>query len=405
MLNALLSLLRHNPYPFYTLLRRTKPIVHISKYDLWIVSQYEDVKRVMSDYEHFSSDFQQLMQSDELNRPNRISLISSDPPVHTKLRNLVSRAFTPKAVADLAPRIELLANQLLDEVMAAGTMDLVQDLSYPLPVVVIAEMLGVPSADRAQFKEWSEEVVKEADQIFAEQDQMQARARNDDMILVTEGMEPYLREIIARRRANPQDDLVSALIAAEVDGERLSEPDLLSFCSLLLIAGNVTTTNLISNAVLTFLKHPQVLQRIRSDLSLLPDAIEEVLRYRSPVQFMFRITAKETELGAHTIPAGQRIIALLGSANRDEGQFENAGQFDITRKPNRHLAFGHGIHYCIGAPLARLEAKIALTVLLERMYDFERVGFLPPQPGDALILSGPKHLPLRFKTKPERMAA
>lgn len=215
-----------------------------------------------------------------------------------------------------------------------------------------------------------------------------------------EVMGPYFRKIIEQRRAEPRDDLISALISAEIDGEQLTERDILSFASLLLVAGNVTTTNLITNTVQTLLQHPRELSRLRTDMSLLPSAIEEVLRYRSPVQFMFRVAAKDVELNGQRIKAGGRVIALIGSANRDAAKFSNPDTFDITRSKNPHLAFGHGIHHCLGAPLARLESKIALSLLLDRTQQIERVGRGPLPPSDGIILHGVKQLPLRFQPKP-----
>jgi cytochrome P450 len=289
---------------------------------------------------------------------------------------------------------------MLDRVVETGRIDLVRDLAYPLPVIVIAEMLGIPPEDRARFKAWSDDVVSSADRVILDRGaagEVDDAAMSDDMAGT---MRPYFQEIIARRRVEPRDDLISGLVAAEIEGERLTEHDVLSLCSLLLIAGNVTTTNLIGNAILTLLKHPEQLARLRADLSLLPGAIEEVLRYRSPVQFMFRVAAQDGELGGQKIRAGARVIAFIGSANRDEGKFAHANQFDITRSPNPHVAFGHGVHYCLGAPLARLEARVALTAILERLPDLARASKWPLPPTEALILNGVRQLPLRFTPGP-----
>ncbi len=318
-------------------------------------------------------------------------------------QNLISRGFTRRRIAHLEPRIEQLTNELLDSVVARGEMDLVRDLAYPLPVVVIAEMLGVPPEDRIQFKIRSDMVVRSADRVFEERESSGAFVDEANAGMPPEAMEvmgPYFRKIIEQRRAEPRDDLISALISAEIDGEQLTERDILSFASLLLVAGNVTTTNLITNTVQTLLQHPRELSRLRTDTSLLPSAIEEVLRYRSPVQFMFRVAAKDVELNGQRIKAGGRVIALIGSANRDAAKFSNPDTFDITRSKNPHLAFGHGIHHCLGAPLARLESKIALSLLLDRMQQIERVGRGPLPPSDGIILHGVKQLPLRFQPKP-----
>jgi cytochrome P450 len=283
-------------------------------------------------------------------------------------------------------------------VIETGRMDLIDDLAYPLPVVVISEMLGIPAEDRHQFRQWSDEIVRSANNLFGDREGMQAGNRGGGM--VTAEMEPYLRDIIEQRRRAPGDDLISGLVAAEIDGERLTENDLMSFCSLLLVAGNVTTTNLIGNAMLSLLQHPQALARLQDDLSLLPAAIEEVLRYRSPVQFMFRIATRAVELGGQTIQPGQIVIAFIGSANRDEARFPAAHRFDLDREPNPHIAFGHGIHYCLGAPLARLEGRLALTILLTRLRDIRLATRRPLPPGEALILHGVRHLPLVFNPGP-----
>ena len=394
-----LALLQRYPYPFYSVARRFRPVVNVSQYKLWLVFGYDDTKRVLTEHATFSSDFGRMAGADALQDPQmRAALISSDPPVHTKLRGLVTRAFTARAVSSLEPRIESLTHGMLDRVIETGRMDLIDDLAYPLPVVVISEMLGIPAKDRDQFRQWSDQVVRSANNLFGDRKDMQAGDGGGG--LVTAEMEPYLLDIIERRRRVPGDDLISGLVAAEIDGECLTESDLMSFCSLLLVAGNVTTTNLIGNTMLTLLQHPQALARLQDDLSLLPAAIEEGLRYRSPVQFMFRITTRAVELGGHTLQPGQIVLAFIGSANRDEARFPAAHRFDLDREPNPHIAFGHGIHYCLGAPLARLEGRLALTILLTRLRDIRRANLRPLPPGEAMILHGVRHLPLIFNPGP-----
>jgi cytochrome P450 len=383
--------LRLNPYPMYQALRVNQPVMFSPDLGIWSVFRYEDVKTVLSNHTLFSSQYGQPSVPDAgaaAEARGQSSLITTDPPRHTQLRSLVNRAFTPRAVAALEPRIEAIANELLDKVMESGEIDLVQDLSYPLPVIVIAEMLGIPAQDRDKFKHWSDVVVASADNMVGGQ--------SSDSRSVHDEMNAYFRDIIAHRRKHPQDDLISALLAAEVDDEHLTETDILSLCWLLLVAGNETTTNLIGNAVRTFVEHPAELQRLRDDLNLLPNAIEEVLRFRSPVQAMFRIAKQDVELSGQVVPAGKRVIAWIGSANRDEEKFSDAERFDLTRSPNPHIAFGHGIHFCLGAPLAKLEAKVALTAVLRRLQNLERTNDDPLQPARGFIVHGVTHLPLRF---------
>jgi cytochrome P450 len=248
--------------------------------------------------------------------------------------------------------------------------------------MVIAEMLGIPSQQRAQFKRWSDDVLS-AD----EKKQRQAAKE----------MSSYFRSVIAERRVAPRDDLISALVAAQLDGEKLTEPELLSFCIVLLVAGNLTTTNLIGNAILCFDDHPEVMDELRADPSLMPGAIEEVLRYLSPVQRLVRAATVDTVIGDKQIKAGQLLVPCLGSANRDEEQFPEPNVFDIRRTPNRHLAFGHSIHFCIGAPLARLESRIALEVMLQRFTEIKRVREIPLEMVGAFL--GVKSLPITFKGK------
>ena len=396
LLSSGLSLVRRNPYPIFSAMRRFQPVAHIKSYGLWIVFKYEDTKRVLTDHASFSSDFSNLPGEMARDHDLTTNLITSDPPMHTKLRGLVTRAFTARTVSNLEPRIEALTHQMLDEVIESGRMDVVDDLAYPLPVVVISEMLGIPAEDRARFRKWSDELVRSADDLFGDRKEMGANAQTGTP-LVMEGMGPYLHDIIEDRRRHPREDLISGLIAAEVDGDQLTEEEVMSFCSLLLVAGNVTTTNLISNTVLTLVKHPHDLARLQAQPALLPAAIEEVLRYRSPVQFMFRIAKKPVELSGRTIEPGNVVLAIIGSANRDEAKFPHANRFDMDRPANQHIAFGQGIHYCLGAPLARLEARVALSIMLQRLQDVRLATAWPLPPGDALILHGVRHLPIRFK--------
>jgi cytochrome P450 len=395
--------LLRNRYPLYAQMRQAQPVLNIPEYQLWLVFGYDDVRTVLSDYENFASDFRrassmlgeaefQALTQTGINSGEGRSLIMSDPPVHRQLRDLVTRAFTPKAVEALEPRIQVLTNEMIDAVIDTGRLDLIKDLAYPLPVIVIAEMLGIPAEDREQFKQWSDLMVASADQFFVDVPEREMNAQWE----AGSQMRAYFRKIIAQRRTKPHNDLVSALIAAEINGQRLSEANLLGFCTLLLIAGNVTTTNLIGNAMHALLDNPQEMQRLRADLSLMPSAIEEALRYESPVQSMFRFAARDSEFHGQHIQRGDRIMAFIGSANRDESKFPDADKLDITRQPNPHMAFGFGIHYCLGAPLARLEGRIALTALLERLQNIERIDDKPLDLAKGLLLHGFTSLPLQF---------
>jgi cytochrome P450 len=349
-----------DPFPWYEQMRGTQPVFYDQENKLWHVFLYDDVRTILNDPATFSSEVRQRTRSEEeLKQIGSPSILGMDPPRHRQLRTLVTQAFTPRTVANLAPRITELVNEYLDKVSDSGQMDVIEDLAYPLPVTVIAELLGVPTADQALFKHWSDTIVS-------------PERAGDETIGVVKEMNRYLKAITDERRQQPQDDLISALIAAQVDGEHLSEDDLLDFYRLLLVAGNETTTNLIGNAMICFDQYPESIEQMRDDPSLIPGALEEVLRFRSPIQRMIRVATKDTELHGQHIKAGDLISPWLGSANRDETQFPNPNTFDIHRSPNRHVAFGHGIHFCVGAPLSRIESKIAYEVILQRFKDIKR---------------------------------
>jgi cytochrome P450 len=386
--------MRRDPYPFYAQMRGVSPVLHVPEFGVWLIVDYENVKRAINDLETFSS-----AAAHGGNKPFDW-LIFSDPPRHSKLRAIVMRAFTPRMVANLEPRIRQFSHELLDTVVARGTMDLALDYAVPLPIMVIAEMLGIPLADRATFKRWSDVILNLANTIAGGAEA--ARAASNFGAATTE-MKSYLGGLLDDRRSSPQDDLLSNLVEAEVDGERLTDFEILGFFQLLLLAGSETTTNLINNAVLCFLDFPDQLERVRRAPQLIPSAIEEVLRYRSPLQAIFRKTTRDVPLAGQVIPRGELVFLMLGSANRDPGQFPDADRFDITRDPNAHVAFGHGPHFCLGAPLARLEARIALTDLLMRMTGIALANESPWQPREALHVLGPTSLPIRFNTI-ERLA-
>lgn len=353
-------------------MREWRPVAYDTRTGLWDVFRYDDVERVLTDYAHFSSE--QAMGGGGLSE----SLIAMDPPRHRQLRALITQAFTPRAVARLEPRIRAITQQLLDQVRHAGTMDLIADLAYPLPAIVIAELLGVPSAERDTFKRWSDAIITGDD----------GRA--------TQEMGAYCAKLLRARQHDPQDDLISALLGAEIDGQHLSERELVGFCILLLIAGHETTTNLIGNAILCLDAFPEAMERLRCEPALMPRAIEEVLRYLPPVWEMYRYTTMAVEVGGQRLPAGQPVRAWIVSGNRDARKFDAPDTFDIAREPNRHLSFGHGIHFCIGAPLARLEAAIALPMILAQLPDLRSNVNAPLEVLGSSVVFGVRRLPVAF---------
>ena len=385
MMHALINGVLRNPFPVYSILRRTAPVFRVPGREIWMLFDYESVRRALHDPAVFSS---------RAAPPGGAPLdwmIFMDPPKHTKLRAIVMRTFTPRAIASLEPRVNRLAHELLDGAVGQGTMDLVADFAAPLPLLVISELLGVPAADRVQLSRWSDAILHLSDTIAG--GELAARAIATYRTAKQE-MQPYIERQVAERRAIPRDDLLTRLASANVDGESLSGEEILSFFQLLLLAGSETTTHLISNAMLCFMAWPDQLARLRGDRSLLPSAIEEVLRFRTPVQMAFRSTTSDVKIHRRVIPAGQLVLLMMTSANRDPRQFREAARFDITRTPNPHIAFGHGVHFCIGSALARLEATVALTALLDRMDDVRHAGAWMPSTG--WNVHGARTLPIRF---------
>jgi cytochrome P450 len=379
---------RRNPFPIYAQMRAAYPTFQAPPpFDMWMVFDYENVKRVLSDHEAFSS---------RVPAPDNW-FIFFDPPQHSKMRALISRAFTPKSIAALEPRIRDLSRKLLDHLITRDVVDIATEYSIPLPMTVIAEMIGIPSGDWQRFREWSDIILKISYSMRGMESDRESANAIAGFQAVTIEMNEYLAKMIAERRAAPRDDLLTRMIEAEVDGERLSQHEILGFFQLLIVAGQETTANLINNALLCFIEAPDQLARLRASPDLLPAAIEEVLRYRSPIQWLMRTPRKEVEVNGKLIPPGQLILAMVGSANRDPKQFPEPDRFDITRDPNPHVAFGHGIHACLGAALARMESRIALTDLLTRLQHFEPATPNPWPPRKALHIHGPANLPLRFK--------
>ncbi|WP_224372057.1 cytochrome P450 family protein [Hyalangium versicolor] len=358
---------RVDPLSLYARMRQEAPVARVlsptQRVPMWIVSRYRDTQELLRDT-RFTKDKYKLADEDRLRyfRVEEIEqidkhMLNSDPPVHTRLRSLVSQAFTARRVEALRPRILAIAQRLLDSFPPGGNVDLLEAFAFPLPVTVIAELLGVPLEDQDRFREWTLTLVSPP------------HSNNlEPLRKAAIHFQQYLQDFLARRRAEPQDDLTSALIAAEQEGDRLTPVELTSMVFLLLVAGHETTVNLVTNGVWALLKHPEQLERLRGDPSLIESAVEEMLRYCGPVNHTTsRFAQQDTEFLGQVIPAGQMIMASLLSANHDPEQFPQPERLDITRSPNRHLSFGAGMHFCLGAPLARLEAMLAINLLLQRL--------------------------------------
>lgn len=377
----------NDPYPMYRSLREHEPVrwLQLEVRGAWLVTRYQDVKLVLQDL-RFRKDLRYAPSIDdsEVNR----SMLFSDPPDHTRLRGLVSMAFTPKMIRELEPKIAEITDELLEAASDGGTIDLVEVLAFPLPVIVIAQMLGVPESDRASFRQWTNEILDGSDS-FISTDEKVRRAEEAHLALID-----YLRHLIDLRRREPRDDLITRLLAAHDEQGRLSEEELLFNCRTLLIAGHETTVGLIGNGVYSLLRHPDQLARLQRDPQLIGTAIEEMLRYESPVQRgTFRFAGEAVELGGQQIAAGDEVRALIGSANRDPEQFPYPDVFDVRREPNRHLAFGRGIHFCLGAALARTETRIALLRVLERLPSLSLAG--SPQWHENTMFRRLKKLPVQ----------
>ena len=378
-----------DPYPQYARLRSEAPLER-SELGFWVLSRYEDVGAVLRDPRRFSSGvLGDMIQGVKSLSPEGLgageTLLGTDPPAHSRLRKIVNRAFTPRRVAALEARIRTLAHELLAAVAVPGEVELMGALAVPLPVMVIAEILGIDPARRADFKRWSDEILA----AIAAPPSPELRARLERSFLERAA---YLEEVIEARRLAPRDDVISALVQAEAGEDVMSEDEVGNFLVLLLVAGNETTTNLIGNAVLALLDHPPVLDTVRTIPDLVPDLVEETLRYDSPVQLTLRRATCDVELAEGKVCAGETVALLLGSANRDELQFEEPDRFDLGRRAP-HLAFGYGTHFCLGAHLARIEAELALRALLARFPRLERGGAVERTP--SLLTRGPRTLRLR----------
>ncbi len=375
------------------------PVRYDAQAGIWCVYGYKEVQHVLANPATFSSNTQRVIPKDMLEGQEEFSegnLIQMDGLEHKKLRGLISHAFTPKMVADLEPRIAELTHELLDAVPDGNRMELVNDLAYPLPVIVIAELLGVPSSDRHRFREWGDALMESTQEFsFADRSEEQ-RQRLQDAMLKVRKLSDYLREHVEDRKRNPREDLITKLVQAEVDGEHLTDNEVVNFSNVLLIAGHITTTMLLGNSILCLDTHPEWFARVREDRSMIPAAIEEALRFYSPFAGTARATTTEVELGGERIPADSLVVTFLGVANRDPKVFTDPHTFDPRRDPNPHMAFGRGAHFCIGAPLARLEGRVALNILLDRFPNLRSDPDSPPVFLPSLSMTGVKKLPLVF---------
>jgi len=389
-----------DPYPMYRELLKHNPVSWQPLMEGWVFTRYRDVDFILThpkmsaDRAKARSSFSAMIEEQQKSFgafSRAPTMLTSDPPQHTRLRKLVSKAFTPRAVENLKPRIQEIVDELLDDAEKQGnSMDLVTALGAPLPVIVIAEMLGVPAADRMKFKHWSNEVVATLGGPFTPPDVLE-RAR-----AAIEALSEYLVPIMHDRRANPRDDLISRLVQAEADGQVLSEDEIFTTTILLLIAGNETTTHLIDNGALALLRNPEQVELLRNDPSLWPSAVEELLRFIGPVQATARVTQEDIEIGGQLVEQGRIAMCVLGAANHDPEKWgDNADKLDVTRNPMDHVGLGDGIHFCLGAPLARAEAQIALSSLISRFPKL-RLETDTPEWGGTFIIRGVKSLPLSW---------
>jgi cytochrome P450 len=400
---------RADPYPGYRRQREAAPIAR-GPGGVWFLMRHADCSQMLRDsrFGHTEpSEFAgnpifsgRALSPDSLLDEQGVPVVSflvRNPPDHTRMRRLVAKAFTPRMVALLAPRIEELVDELLDGALAAERaldpagdgVDLIGALAYPLPVTIISELLGVPAGDHAKFQGWSRALARGLDPDFLLPPNVRERQRN-----ARAEFAEYFRDLAARRRTDPGEDLFSALCSVEEAGDALTEQELLVTCTLLLVAGHETTVNLIGNGTQALLRNPDALARFRADPSIAPNAVEELLRYDSPVQLTLRLALADAEVGGQAIARGELVLALIGAANRDPDAFSDPDRLDLDRQPTRHLAFGAGIHFCLGAPLARLEGQIALRRLLERAPALRLAG--EPVWRENLVLRGLERLPVRL---------
>jgi cytochrome P450 len=351
-----------DPFPYYRLLQQEAPVHEVEQHGFFVLSRYDDVVTAAQDWEHFSTTWGPGPQRVE---SPVASILQSDPPQHTRLRSIISKAFTPRAVSACGPLVVEFANECVDKILDQGQTDLIDEYAIPIPVVVIAEMLGVPREDRALFRKWSDDIVG-------------AIGGRVDPTESQREFNAYFSDVVQARQKDPRDDVISKLLLPNSKGEKLETPEVISFCLSLLVAGNETTTGLIGNLFFELAKRPEAWSRLRENPSLVASAVEESLRFDAPNQGLFRHTVKEVELHGVKIPPGKKVLLLFGAAGRDPDHFEQPDEFDIARTPNRHIAFGAGIHHCLGASLGRLEANTALRIATERIAKIRLLDEAPP---------------------------
>ena len=390
-----------NPYPFYERLRSLSPVLRAPgavELGAWIVTSHSACSTALRS-KQFGKEGQKVLPPEKLAMiplerldlvdRRRNNMLFRDPPDHTRLRGLVSQAFTPRTIERLRPHIGEIAEHLLDDAQKRGSMDLIADFAFPLPIIVIAELLGVPPEERDRFKTWSNQLIVGLSPL----------AQQEDFVRIAKAigeLDDYLSGVIAERRRAPRQDLISELIQAQEAGDQLSQDEMVATCRLLLTAGHETTVNLIGNGTLALLRHPEEWARLRADTGLLPGAIEELLRYDSPVQMTLRFTLEDTQLGNQAVSRGDLLMVLTGAANHDPEHYAEPARLDVTREnAHSHLAFGAGIHYCLGASLARLEGQIAIGGLLRRMPGLQ-VAAEPLEWRKNPVLRGLKSLPVTF---------
>ena len=391
-----------DPYPLYHRLRSQAPVYWSDKLSCWLLTRYDDCLAALRDYRRLSNRDRMTVLLSPLgaDTSERFSLVRrhfcqgvifSDPPDHSRLRTLVNKAFTPGTVEKMRPRIEQTVRELLDAMQDKGETDLIQDFAFPLPNTVRCEILGLPIEDTIQLKKWAEGIVA----LFGGGADPERIERGQQSLIAVRG---YLSRLIAERRRKPGDDLLSTLIQAREQDDKLSEDELLSTCSTLFSASQETTTSVISSGMLALFRNPEQMRKLRENPDLIETTVEEILRFDGPLQRQLRAATEDFELRGEQIRKGQMVCPVLAAANRDPEQFPNPDQFDITRAENQHIAFGYGVHWCVGAPLARVEVQVAINALLRRLPGIELNTDTLERPEDYTVRSL-KSLPVRWQLK------